>query len=309
MNTRLQQRSAIPKRFCAPLCLVLCIAVVSCTSENKDEKPIQTAAMTRTAPFTLPSDLVALKTDIRRIDLQQHGYEDALVTVYPKDSMGARLGFEALQIFEFDTTKQVFVRSHEEKVFYGKSLDVRDLDGDGTQEICIRTDGGGNSEIASIGMTVLKKRNGRYARIVGFDSGNPEIILLPNGTTSVNAVLMNGEYVPEYLPRTEAVTVVDSIIVLAQNAEESEKLRRKFFDESLAKAEQRYADAKNVLKSNRSEPAAYNAYTEAVTVLRLMSKSSRSASLAAYISTERAYWRAMLPARYQQALGDVFVKE
>lgn len=286
----------------------LCLLVAACTSEHNDEKPIETAAITRTTPFTLPADLVALKTDIRRMDLQQHGYEDALVTVYPKDSLGARLGFEALQIFEYDTTKQVFMRAHEEKVYYGKSFDVRDLDGDGTQEICIRTDGGGNSEIASIGMTILKKRGGRYERIVGFESGNPEIILIPNGTTSVNAVLMNGDYVPEYLPRTEAVTVIDSVIVLAQNAEESEKLRRKFFDESLTKAEQRYADAKNILKSNRSEPAAYSVYTEAVQVLRLMSKSSRSASLSAYIGSERAYWRAMLPARYQQALGDVFMR-
>ncbi len=289
-----------------------CIIVAACASENSEEKPINNAAMTRTVLFTLPSELIALKTDIRRIDLRKSGYEDALVTVFPKDSMGARIGFETLQIFEYDTTKQAFALAHQEKVYYGKSLDVRDIDNDGTSEICIQTDGGGNSAIASRGLTILKKQQGKYRQLVGFDAGNPEIISLPgkalsskDTAKSVTAVLMSDEYWPDYLPRTEAVTVIDSVVVLAQTPEEAKALRLQFFDDHLAKAQQRYTDAKNVLQANRSEQAIWSVYSEAVAVLRLMSKSSRSQNLTTFIAAERAYWRAMLPTRLQQALGDV----
>lgn len=289
-----------------------CIIVAACASENSEEKPINNAAMTRTIPFTLPSELIALKTDIRRIDLRKSGYEDALVTVFPKDSMGARIGFETLQIFEYDTTKQAFSLVHQEKVYYGKSLDVRDIDNDGTSEICIQTDGGGNSATASKGLTILKKQQGKYRQLVGFDAGNPEIISLQgkvlsskDTAKSVTAVLMSDEYWPDYLPRTEAVTVIDSVTVLAQTPEEAKALRVQFFDDHLAKAQQRYTDAKNVLQANRSEQAIWSVYSEAVAVLRLMRKSSRSQNLTTFMTAERAYWRAMLPTRLQQALGDV----
>jgi hypothetical protein len=292
-----------PIRLClyALLCLAL-NALAACTSDKTEEKPIQNAAMLNTAPFALPAELAMLKTDIRRMDIRRIGYEDALVTVYPKDAMGARIGFEALQIFEYDTTKQVFQRVHEEKVYYGKSLDVKDIDGDGIAEICIQTDGGGNSALASIGLTILKKQNGRYSRIVGFDAGNPEIITLTSNGTNISAVLMSNEYWPEYLPHSEAVAVIDSIVVLAQTPEEATKLTQKFFDEHLAKAEQRYDEAKSVLKANRSEQTILAVYSEAVAVISLMQKSSRSANRPSYLATERAYWRAMLPKRYQQAL-------
>jgi hypothetical protein len=289
--------------------LIFISLLASCTPDNKEEKPIENAAMTRTAPFTLPTELATLKTDIRRMDLRKVGYEDALVTVFPKDSMGARIGFEKLQIFEFDTTKQAFVKAHEEKVYYGKSFDVRDVDGDGTSEICIQTDGGGNSALASLGLTILKKQNGKYSRAASFDAGNPEIISLPNGEKTASAVLISDEYWPDYLPHTEAVVLMDSLAVLVQAPEEAAKIRLKFFDEALAKAEQRYADAKSVLKASRSEQAVFNVYTEAVTMLRLLPKSSRSASLQSFTTVERAYWRSMLPSRLQQALSDVFLRQ
>lgn len=294
------------------LFLVGCLAA-ACTSENSEEKPINNAAMNRTNPFTLPAELATLKTDIRRIDLSKSGYEDALVTVYPKDSMGASIGFEGLQIFEYDTTKKAFTPIYQEKFYYGKSLDVRDVDNDGTSEVCIKTDGGGNSAVASIGLTILKKQQGKYRRVVNFEAGNPEIITLASKASSgkdttgtVTAVLMNDEYWPDYLPHTEAVTVVDSIVVLAQTAEEANRLRVQFFDDHLAKAQQRYGEAKSVLKANRSEQAIWGVYSEAIAVLRLMSKSSQNPGMAAFISTERMYWRAMLPKRLQQALDDVF---
>jgi hypothetical protein len=53
----------------------------------------------------------------------------------------------------------------------------------------------------------------------------------------------------------------------------------------------------------------FNVYTEAVTMLRLLPKSSRSASLQSFTTVERAYWRSMLPSRLQQALSDVFLRQ
>lgn len=304
------------RAICRTMLFLVLILAAACASENAEEKPINNAALTRTEPFTLPTELSALKTEIRRIDLGKTGYDDALVTVYPKDSMGARIGFEALQIFEYDAAKKAFAQVHQEKVYYGKSFDVRDIDNDGTSEICIQTDGGGNSATASIGLTIIKKQQGKYRRVVGFDAGNPEIITLTsksrNSTDTakiLTGVLISDEYWPDYLPRTEAVTVIDSVVVLAQTQSDATTLRLQFFDEHLAKAQQRYLEAKKVLNANRSEQAVWSVYSEAVAVQRLMSKSSRSSNLAAFIAAERSYWRAMLPKRFQQALDDVFFRQ
>lgn len=296
------QRIAIRGLMCSAI-----YYLVACTTETKEQEPIHTPAVTNTVPFIIPSDLATRSTDIRRVDLRRTGYEDAVVMVYPRDSLGARIGFEELQIFEFDSTKRVFVRVHEEKVYYGVSLDVRDVDGDGIQEICIRTNGGGTSEIASIGLIILKKLGGRYMQIVSCDSGNPELLTLSDGNDAVSIVVVNTEFAPPYIARTEAVEVIDSVIVLNQSPTKSASVRLQLFDEYLSKAEQRYIRAKQVLANNRSDEAAYAVYSEVVTILRLMKQSSRSASLPAFVRTERLYWRSMLPLRYQKAIEDALL--
>ena len=288
----------------------------SCADEPADERPIESSSMTHSVPFALPEDLDSFKTDVRRVDMRRTGYEDALVTVFPKDSLGARIGFEWLKIYEYDTTKKAFGLLYEDKFYYGKSIDPRDVDGDDAPELCVQTDGGGNSAVASAGLVILKKQRGQYRRIATFDAGNPEITTFASDEKTgdnadekqkvVTAVVSSDEYWPDYLPRTESVTTLDSIVILtAKTGEEALRLRKKFWDNYLAKAQQRYAEAKGVLEVNRSAEAVWKVYAEAVVVVRAMAKSSESARVPAFMTQERPFWRSMLPKRFQQALDDV----
>jgi hypothetical protein len=305
-------RIAAAKLTSALLCVVA-FASSSCADEPADERPIELSSMTHSVPFVLPEELHSFKTDIRRVDMRRTGYEDALVTVFPKDSLGAKIGFEALKIYEYDTTKKAFTLLYEDKFYYGKSIDPRDVDGDDAPELCVQTDGGGNSAVASVGLIILKKQRGKYRRLASFEAGNPEIVTLaseekagdnPDGKQKIiTAVVSSDEYWPDYLPRTEAVTTLDSVVILtAKTSEEALRWRMKFWDDYLAKAQQRYAEAKSVLQVNRSPEAVWNVYAEAIVVVRSMAKSSASARVATFAAQERPFWRAMLPKRFQQAL-------
>jgi hypothetical protein len=273
-------------------------------NEQTDEKPIGTDTHLQSVPFAVPTELAPQKTDTRRVDVNKDGYEDAIVLAYPKDSLGARIGFETLRIYEYDTTKKQFHQAFQGKYYYGTTIDVRDLDRNGTNELCIRTDGGGNSAIASIGMTVLGKMAGKYITLAAFDFGNPDIITLPGDSTL--ALLGNDEYFPEYLPPSEAVIVPDSLVVFAQTPERASMLRTQYFTDAAKKARERYAQAKATLSGNRSTPALFAAYSEAVVTMRLLAKLPDAKPLQEFILQERPFWRAMLPKRLHNALDDVF---
>jgi hypothetical protein len=286
-------------------CCILGISIYTgCNEQQSEEKPIDNPSLARTIPFTPPSELASRTLDTRRVDVNRDGYEDAIVTVLPKDSLGARIGFETLRIYTYDTTKGQFQQAFQGTYYYGTMIDVRDLNRDGTPELCIRTNGGGNSAIASIGMTIISKQSGKYATLATFDVGNPDIITLPSDSTY--ALLSNDEYYPEYLPPSEAVIVPDSLIVFAQSAEQAMTLRVQFYTDAIAKARQRYEQAKTTVGGNRSPQALFGAYSEAVVMMRLLSKLPDAKPLQEFITKERPFWRAMLPKRLHDALDDVF---
>jgi hypothetical protein len=295
------------------LLLVLSLGVVLSAScnEQTDERPIGSPGNVRSVPFDAPSEFRTRKIDIRRTDIDEDGFEDALVMVYPQDSLGARIGFETLRIYEYDSLAKQFTSGFEGKYFYGKMIDVRDLNRDGMPELCIRTDGGGNSPVASIGMTVLgknpaaKKNAGKpsYIALAAFDFGNPEIITLSGDSTL--ALLGNDEYFPEYLSPSEAVIVPDSLVVFA-SPERAAALRTEYFTQAAQKAEERYTQAKTTVGGNRSTPALLAAYSEAVVTMRLLAKLPNQQRLQGFITKERPFWRSTLPKRLHDALDDVF---
>ncbi len=283
-------------------CVVCSFLFVSC-NEPAEEKPIHAGSETRSVPFPVPTELASRKIDTRRADISNDGFEDALVTIYPKDSLGARIGFETLRIYEYDSAKAQFQQAFEGKYYYGTMLDLRDLDRDGTNELCIRTDGGGNSAVASIGMTVLKKRAGKYTVAAGFDVGNPDFITLPDSTL---ALLAYDEYYPEYLAPNEVVSVPDSLVVFAASPERAQELRSRYFADAAAKAQTRYKERQTSLQGNRNTQNLFEVYSSALVTVRLLAKGNDAQALNNFIAKERPYWRAMLPKPLHNALDDVF---
>jgi hypothetical protein len=289
---------------------LLCYSILSigiyagCNDQESAEKPIGNSLLSHMMPFALPTELAPRTKDTRRMDMNGDGYEDAIVTIFPKDVLGARIGFETLQIYIYDTTKEQFQQVFQGTYYYGTIIDVRDLNRDGTPELCIRTNGGGNSAIASIGMTIISKQAGTYKPLATFDVGNPDIITLSSDSTS--ALLSNDEYYPEYLPPNEAVIVPDSLIIFGQSPEQATTLRVKFYTDAITKTRQLYEQAKAKVTSKRSPQALFGAYSEAVLMMRLLSKIPDAKPLKEFIVKERPFWRAMLPKRLHDALDDVF---
>jgi hypothetical protein len=302
-TTLMPKRTAFPS-FLLCWCILSASIYAGCNEQESEQKPIAEASPSRTIPFATPSELASRTIDTRRVDVNRDGYEDAIVTVFPKDSLGARIGFETLRIYTYDTTKRQFQQAFQGTYYYGTMVDVRDLNHDGTPEICIRTNGGGNSAIASLGMAIISKKAGKYVPLATFDVGNPELITLAGDSTA--ALLSNDEYYPEYLPLSEAVIVPDSLIVFAESAERAMTLRVQFYTDAITKARQRYDQAKTIVGSNRSPQALFAAYSEAVVLMRLLSKIPDATPLQEFITKERPFWRAMLPKRLHDALDDVF---
>jgi hypothetical protein len=285
----------------------LCSVLAASCAGSSSEKPIELASSS--LPFAVPAEftkeLSERKTDTRRVDVTGDGFEDAIVTVFPKDSTGARIGFETMRIFEYNTSTKKFVSAFEEKYYYGKSVDVRDLDRDGKPEICVNTDGGGTSLVASLGMAIVKKSDGKYRTLVAFDAGKPEIIMF--GDDSIPVVVSNDEYWPEYLARMEAVTVADSVVVLGKTGNEAGAVRERFLAEMTAKAEDRYVQSRKKIADKRTPETTFALYSAAVAGLRAMQHLADGGKQArSFASAERPFWRSELPRRFSQALDDTF---
>lgn len=292
------------------LALIAGACIYAACSDSSEEKPIGGNAMTRSVPFSTPTEYSVRKTDIQRMDVNGDGFEDALLMIFPKDSLDARIGFEVLRIYEYDSLKNQFSSAFEGKYFYGKTVEQRDLDNNGKAELCIRTDGGGNSAIASRGMSVVGKQAGKYITLASFDFGNPDFVMLmgdsSKGISNTMALVSNDEYFPEYLPPTETVIVPDSIVVFAATPEAAFRQRLEYIQSAAEKAQNRYNDAVKRVQNNRSEQALFTVYSEAVITMRLLGKLSTTKQLQDFIAKERPFWRASLPKRFHNALDDLF---
>jgi len=277
---------------------------VSGCESSSEEKPIAGSGA-YAMPFTLPKEFSAFKADIRRLDLNGDGFEDALVALSRADSSKLVRGFEQFVVFQYDSTKRTFAPAFRQHYFYGTSFDVRDVNGDGKREICVMVDGGGNSRIASQGMAVIgRDEQGNYREITALDEGAPE--LTRTGADSTNVILAYQSFEPQYIVQSDATGYIDSIVVFTTDAVQAAQIRRQVYEEYLLKAEKRYIEAKSTLTIRKTDsPASADVYAYAAAQMQYMKKLGLTKQCKAFRSREQAYWRQMLEDEYVQALTEL----
>ncbi len=283
--------------------------LVHCSS-NDEQKPINTASLTIfSPPFTVPAEYATRKYDVRRVDVTGDGFEDAILTAF-RDSSRIISGFEMLVIYAYDSTKKSFEPVFQQKYFYGKSFDVRDLNRDGSKEIVVTTDGGGNSATASLGMSVIARVGGKYRETLAFDEGAPEIAMSgQDSATQVTVLLVKKQYIGRNLPESDGVSYVDSVVVFSNDEVRVENTRRQMMYEQLSQAQQRYKQAKTAFSARRSTKTDARLITEvyanAAVQLLTMYRLNMAKEFKAFRAQERQYWRDTLPDEYAQALEEI----
>lgn len=318
-----------------PLCgglVALALIVLAVACAPSEEKPIA-GQRAFVKPFEIPSEWRARKTDVRHLDITGDGLEDAIVMLYRADSSKLARGFETLVLYRYEPASQTYVEVFRQQYFYGTSVDVRDINHDGAAEVIVKTDGGGNSALASQGMSIIarsqppatqrsdgavqqeNKNNteqsgykGTFREINALDEGAPELTY--SGQDSTAVVLSYTRFTPDYSPESDAIRFVDSVLVLSESAERREQIRKQVFQELAARTAQQYRQTKTLLSIKHNDTKAVDdLYTFAAAQLFYLRKLGQVKEAQAFRATEQQYWRTVLADDAVQALLSIAAGE
>lgn len=288
--------------------VISCALVFLRCGNTEEERPIVPAGGTAyTPPFELPQEFSGKKHDIRRVDVNGDGFQDALVSLY-RDSSRLVRGFETLLVYEFDSTLKKFSAQFQGKYYYGTAVDTRQLLRDNTMYLVVATDGGGNIPVLSRGLVILQRKQGKWSEILNFDDGSPEILTVGQDSASRTMVLVaNFHYRGEFLPESDLITYPDSVVVFHHDSAIVEQVSRQIYEEELIRSQGSYRHAKAYLSTRPNDPRGISdLYAHAVIQVALMRKLSRLKDLRLLYSRELPYWRGVLPAEYRESLQDFY---
>lgn len=283
------------------------IFLQNCDSDQQ-KKPIDapnTNVRGQNSPaFTLPERFASLKNEVRRADLNHDGYDDAIVMTYPNDSYESVIGFDSLFIYQYLPDSSKFALKFQRAYYYGANLDVKDLSKDSFPEIYIFTDGGGNSDVASLGLTVIGYKSGSYIETLSLDNGAPQIIQL--GSDTAFAVLVQNEYWPQEISHAESVSYVDDIHPLSASlAFKKDSVVAWKFQSEFATAQKDYASAKEKISQKKDDDAAFALYSAAVRQIIYERKLKMDKEVISWFSGEQKFLKGVLPQEYTAALNDL----
>jgi hypothetical protein len=294
------------------------------------------------APFQIPGAFAARKTETRNVDFNADGYSDVILTVYRSDSAkatkgagvsaGAKTGaeaakstnraeavnrlvrgFETLLLYAYQPAEKSYKQVFSGKFFYGVSVNVQSLTKNTTPEIVIKTDGGGNSALASQGMTVLAAQNekdskdgksNKYVAVTELDEGSPRLVV--TGADSTWSVVTHTRFAPDFAAKSDATECVDSVVVLADTEAKRQMVRRNILQEYLARAAAQYKQAKSTLAQRPRDPQTLTLlYATAAAQIMYMLKLGEVPALKTFRTNEANYWRGTLSAEAVTALQEI----
>lgn len=137
---------------------------------------------------------------------------ELIVTSIYRDSitpLAARIGL--LQVYTFDSLAGTYRHLYADTLRWGTNLRIFDMTGEGHPEAIVMTDGGGNDEIATRGMTIYSVGYGAVKDIFRADRGNPAIEFVKDGDRG--RIVMMGQYWPPFVTHAEAIRYVDNYLV------------------------------------------------------------------------------------------------
>ena len=124
------------------------------------------------------------------------------------DSMAAGR-FDLLEIYSYDSLSRAWTRVLSDSVESARSFELRDVTGDGREELIVRLDYGGNDPVATFGMNVYSAHGGALRRVFRSTWMHPEIDTLAGVAGSV--ITVRHALWPLFAPRSDATIYIDDV--------------------------------------------------------------------------------------------------
>lgn len=121
--------------------------------------------------------------------------------------IGAR--FDLLEIFAYDSLSRTWTRVLSDSVESARSIELRDVTGDGREELVVRLDYGGNDPVATFGMNVYSAHGGALRRVFRSTWMHPEVDTLA-GVPGIVITVRHALW-PLFAPRSDATIYIDDI--------------------------------------------------------------------------------------------------
>lgn len=274
--------------------------LVSCSSEPS-QKPIEGAPSyvrkENQPSFSVPAPYSAMRSGVKRVDLNRDGYDDVVLTVMG-DTHAADVEnrFDTVFVYQYSEASSGFEQKFHTALYFGSSVDVLDVNGDEYPEVLLYTDGGGNDAIVNNGLTIVQYRGGAYRTLLVLDGGAPEVLSVDAAGQPVVAIKVFGEYWPDILSHAESVSYLDSLVVfrtLSDSATSS--VKQQIFQQALSSAEEEYAQAKNVYAEQQDDEAAFGVYSAAVRMIKYYEALEMWEKIPALRTKEWKFWRGIMP--------------
>jgi hypothetical protein len=157
-------------------------------------------------PFR-PYDSTRVVMDSLRADVAGDSLAEWIITSRTAD--GGAPGFDRVEVFALDAGAGRWRSLFVDPVNDGARLLLRDVTGDGRDEVVVETDGGGNDPLASRGMDVYGRRNdGAFTVLFFAAEGAPELRDLDGDGRP--EILLTAEYAG-LMPRAEGITYTSGV--------------------------------------------------------------------------------------------------
>jgi hypothetical protein len=203
-------------------------------------------------------------------DLNKDGSREIIVLSVLKDSAGNYndyYNFDMMEIFSLDKEKSKFKKIFSDTVDYSTEIMFEDLDKTGFRQILVKTNSGGNDEIASDGMFVFGMNEEGSVKLINyFDTGNPELKDLKNN--GIKQILVSDEYWG-VMPQVNVITFVKDIyslengMLVIKNSDYPE-----FYTEKIKELKERYYGVKRKVEMGMQlSDLSYPLYREALEVI------------------------------------------
>ena len=190
--------------------LLAAITVLAgCTDDTRRPHEPAPIASTGAPPFHPPSYPAGRSIDTIASTLASVGGLPVFVVTSRGDSLVAGARFDLLEVHAYDSTTKSWTRVLADSIESGRGFTLRDVTGDGRDDIVVHLAHGGNDPVATNGMHVYTGDGGEIRRVFRSTWMDPTIDSIPGLDERVIAV--HRTLWPLFAPRAEALIYIDDI--------------------------------------------------------------------------------------------------
>jgi hypothetical protein len=160
-------------------------------------------------PFHPPSYAAGRRIDSIAMVRIGAGRTPAFVVGSRNDSATGTGRFDLVEIFGYDSLARKWVRLLSDSVAGAQRIDLRDITGDGFEEVVVPLTSGGNEPVSTFGMNVYSAHGGATRRVFRSTWQDPHFDSIPGIPGSV--ITVRRALWPLFAPRADALVYVDDV--------------------------------------------------------------------------------------------------